>query len=121
MTTAAPDSYFDLVRRFPLRPIRTRRGYAQAAAVMDELAVRDERTLDAGERDYLAVLADLIESYDEQHHRLALSRKAPVQVLKYLMKESGMRPTDLARVIGSRTAASLILSESFPQAVAPSV
>jgi HTH-type transcriptional regulator/antitoxin HigA len=110
MTTATADNYFELVRRFPLRPIRSRKQYAAAAAVLDELAVRDENGLAAGERDYLAVLADLIEAYDERHHQLALSRKSPAQVLRYLMKEAGMRPADLARVIGSRTAASLVLN-----------
>ena len=103
-------SYFDLVRRFPLRPIRNRKQYQAASKALDELAMRGEHDLDAGERDYLAVLADLIEAYDERHHRLALSRKTPLQVLKYLMDQSRMRASDLAGVIGSRPGASLVLS-----------
>jgi HTH-type transcriptional regulator/antitoxin HigA len=109
MTTAVGGSYFELVRKLPLRPIRTRAEYRRASAMLDQLAVHDERELDAGQRDYLLVLADLIETYDEKHYRLGLARKSPLQVLKYLMKQSAMRPADLARVIGSQTAASLIL------------
>lgn len=110
MTSAITDSYFELVRRFPLRPIRNRREYQEAAAIVDELAVRGENDLDAGECDYLSVLADLIEAYDEQHYRLGLSRKTPLAILRYLMKQSGMRPAELARLVGSPAAASLILS-----------
>ena len=63
----ADRSYMALIRRFPLRPIRTRRQYQAASKVMDQLALRGETELDAGEADYLDVLSDLIEAYENTH------------------------------------------------------
>ena len=63
-TSAITASYLALVRRFPLRPIRNEKDYEAASEVLDRLAVRDEQTLDAGERDYLETLEMLVEAYD---------------------------------------------------------
>jgi HTH-type transcriptional regulator/antitoxin HigA len=54
--------YLELVRRFPLRPIRTKRDYRLATKVMEELAIRGEDDLNGDERDYLDVLTDLVEA-----------------------------------------------------------
>ena len=39
-----------------------------AATVMDKLVIRGENDLDQGELDYLAVLTDLIEAYDDHRY-----------------------------------------------------
>jgi HTH-type transcriptional regulator / antitoxin HigA len=64
---AAADHYMELVRQFPLRPIRTKREYVAAAQVMDSLAIRGEDGLDQDELDYLEVLTNLVETYDQQY------------------------------------------------------
>ncbi len=60
--------YLELVRECPLRPIRTKRDYTAAIKTIDQLAVRDEDKLDRDEVDYLDVLTNLVEAYENQHY-----------------------------------------------------
>jgi len=57
--------YSELVRRFPLRPLRSDAELDRAIAVIDSLIDRDR--LDRDEDDYLAVLGDLVEEYEAEH------------------------------------------------------
>ena len=111
---AAPDipaSYLALVRRFPLRPIRSDADYRRASAVLDHLAVRDEESLDPGERDYLETLEMLIEAYDSKHVTIGDEQRTPREWLKSLMAAAGTTPAELQRVLGiSQPQVSLILS-----------
>jgi HTH-type transcriptional regulator/antitoxin HigA len=104
-----PDSYFDLVRRFPLRPIRNDAEYERAGEIAGELAVRGEDDLDSGERDYLDALDRFISDYDVVHHQLDRSHQTPVSILKHLMEQSDMTVSDLGRIVGGQPTASLIL------------
>jgi HTH-type transcriptional regulator/antitoxin HigA len=102
------DSYAPLMREFTPRPIHTEADYDATVEMMDKLAVRDEDSLDAGERDYLDLLTMLISKYDEQH--VFPDRKtSPLAALKYLMSQSGMNVSALGKVIGSQSAASMIV------------
>src|SRR5262249_33997328 len=58
-------AYLALIRRFPLRPIRTEDQLDAAFAIIDELTDRDD--LAAAEDDFLEVLGDLVERYEDQH------------------------------------------------------
>lgn len=64
------ESYWALCRRFPLRPITSATELDQATAVIDELVDRGFDNLDPGETDYLDVLSELSEVYDEELHPL---------------------------------------------------
>jgi HTH-type transcriptional regulator/antitoxin HigA len=57
------DRYLELVKRFPLRPIRTEREANQAIRLVDGLL---ERRLSRAEADYLEVLSDLLERYEDE-------------------------------------------------------
>jgi HTH-type transcriptional regulator / antitoxin HigA len=103
-------AYLALVKRFPLRPLRSERDYAAATEILDSLVVRDEGSLDAGEQDYLDTLSMIVEAYDQQHDKVASERHDPLSMLKYLMQESGMSQADLGRLLGNRALASLILN-----------
>ncbi|MFI5460372.1 MAG: type II toxin-antitoxin system HigA family antitoxin [Isosphaerales bacterium] len=59
------DRYPDLVRQVPLRPIRSEAELDRAIAMIDALLDRDKRTSD--EEDYLDVLSDLVEKYEDEH------------------------------------------------------
>ena len=65
--TIVGNEYFELVRRFPLRPIRSERELDNAIAVIDDLIARLARSAEAD--DYLDVLSDLVEKYESEHHR----------------------------------------------------
>jgi HTH-type transcriptional regulator/antitoxin HigA len=109
-TTAKLDSrYLKLVREFPLRPIRNKRELATAMKIAGHLATYEEGTLPAGEQDYLDTLTVLIEDY-ERRHPIDMPKVSPLTMLKHLMEERDMNISDLGRVIGSQSNASLILS-----------
>jgi HTH-type transcriptional regulator / antitoxin HigA len=107
---APPDSYFDLVKRFPLRKLRTDADHAAAIEFSDPLMRRasiDE--LDDGEGDYLFALGLVIQEYERGRFLRDARKPTPLEVLKFLMEQRDMTPGDLARVIGSNSAASMIL------------
>jgi antitoxin component HigA of HigAB toxin-antitoxin module len=111
MARGAPnDSYLTLVLECPLRPIRTRADYGRASKMLDRLAVRGESTLDAGERDYLDVLTDLVEAYDDAHAE-PIRRGSLRERVAHLMSETGLTQAQFARLAGVRQPmASMVLS-----------
>ncbi len=85
--TAQPglDAYLALVIQFPLVPIRDDGHLAKASAVLDQLLQQD---LDGGQRDYLEVLTDLVEKYEEEHVRIPDASE--LDVLRELMRSHGL-------------------------------
>ncbi|MCI0334532.1 MAG: helix-turn-helix domain-containing protein [Planctomycetes bacterium] len=109
-TSAKPDRrYMNLVHHFPLRPIRSKRELGRAMKIAGHLATHDEGTLPRGEQDYLDTLTVLIEDY-QRRHPLELPEVTPLAMLKHLMEQHNMNVTELGRVVGSQSNASLILS-----------
>jgi HTH-type transcriptional regulator/antitoxin HigA len=106
----AADDYLDLVRRFPLRPIREEAEYDQAIAILKELVARaDAPGLSAGESDYADALGHFIGLYETAHYSLE-QKHAPLERLKHLMREHAMNTTELGKLLGSGAGqASLIL------------
>lgn len=102
------DRYLELVREFPLRPIRTKRDYAAATKAIENLAIRGEDNLNQDESDYLEVLTDLVEAYDQQHCPEP-NEVTPRERLKVLLAEAGLTTADLGRLLGSSGLASQIL------------
>ena len=88
--------YLQLIEEYPLRPIRSESDLAKAAAVAGRVAVSARLTRD--ERDYLEVLSDLIERYEDEHHRIE-PRSGP-GLLALLLKENGLSEAQLARETG---------------------
>jgi len=111
-TTKLHPDYLALVQRFPLRPIRTKRSHDQAMELVCELAPTDEGTLSSGQTDYLDALAVLLEDYDRHENRQGVntSSLSALDVLKSLMEARDMTVTELGKVIGSQSNASLILA-----------
>lgn len=105
--------YLALVRRFPLRPIRSKRELDQAMKIAGHLASFVEGTLPKGEQDYLDTLTVLIEDY-QRRHQDTLLEVSPLAMLKHLLEEHDMSISELGRVIGSQSNASLILSGKRP-------
>lgn len=106
---AISDRYLEMVREFPLRPIRTKADYGRAGKLIDRLATQEEGSLAPGEQDYLDTLSLLVEEYDRasRPHR---RQTDPVVLLKHLMEESGMNVTALGKLLGSKSVASEVLS-----------
>ncbi|HUO07700.1 MAG TPA: transcriptional regulator [Phycisphaerae bacterium] len=104
------DDYLDLVKRFPLRVIRSERELDAAAAVAMKLAIKGEEQLSDGETEYLDVLDRLNEDYEEQHHVMPVGKASALERLRALVKEAGMGASDLGRLLGNRSLGSLLLS-----------
>jgi HTH-type transcriptional regulator / antitoxin HigA len=89
------DSYFDLVREFPLTHIRDERHLLAAQAMIDRLL---ETELDAGGRQYLEVLTDLVEAFEDEHESFADVSEA--DVLRELMRANSLSQPRLAKAVG---------------------
>ena len=114
VTKSKPDRrYLELIRQFPLRPIRNKRELNRAMTLAGHLATFDEGTLSHGEQDYLDALTVFIEDYDRRYP-IDMPEVTPLAMLKHLMEEHEMNISDLGRVIGSQSNASLILSGKRP-------
>jgi HTH-type transcriptional regulator/antitoxin HigA len=90
------DVYLDLIRRFPLRPIRTDDELAAANRVLDLLLARDE--LSADETDYLDVLGGLMERYEDEAH--PLPPITDVDMLRYLIESRDVTQAKVAAGTG---------------------
>ena len=102
------EDYLRLVRRFPLRPLRNDREYDIAASILDELVLRDD--LSRGEDDYMDALATFVEAYDARHFPIDARQVKPLDMLGFLMEQNEMTSVELGKLLGSRSAASMILS-----------
>ena len=105
--------YFELIREFPLRPIRTKAELAAATKILDHLFGRNNA--DSGEADYLDVLSDLVDAYERDNDPNYDSEATGLEVLQSLMEEHEMKQSTLAARLGiSAPAMSLIVSGDRP-------
>lgn len=108
---ASADTYFRLVRHFPLRPLRREADIEAANAMALKLiASTPDEERDAGERDYLDALTVLIQDAERETLESMTRGVTPLMLLRHLIEERGMTVSELGRVIASQPAASLILS-----------
>jgi len=103
------DDYLNLVKRFPLVPIRGAIHLRNAFRVLDELAVIDEDRLTQGQADYLSVLTDLVEKYEDRQDPVHGGFEDGIAALEYLLEQHGMTASDLGRLLGNRQLGSAIL------------
>jgi HTH-type transcriptional regulator/antitoxin HigA len=90
------DRYLDLVRFFPLRPIRSDEELNEAIRVIDSLI--DQETLTDPEQDYLDVLGDLVEEYEAE---TIPTRPIPdSERLQFLIENKGITQAAVAKATG---------------------
>jgi HTH-type transcriptional regulator/antitoxin HigA len=90
------DRYLELVRQFPLRPIRSDEELDEAVRMVDSLLNR--RDLASEEEDYLEVLGDLVERYEAQAHPMAPVSDA--EMLCHLIEARGASQTEVSEATG---------------------
>ena len=90
------DIYLELVRRVPLRPIRSDDELDRAIGMVDELIDRDNLVGD--ERDYLEVLSDLIERYETEAQPMPPASDA--EVVTHVIEAKGVSQAEVARETG---------------------
>lgn len=55
------------------------------------------------------VLTDLVERYEQEHHRIDLSDLSALDVLTFLLEQNQMNASDLGRLLGNRQLPAAIL------------
>jgi HTH-type transcriptional regulator/antitoxin HigA len=91
-------AYLELVRRCPLRPIRSEAELDRAIAMIDRLVDRD--TLDPDAADYLDVLSDLVEKYEAKHHPIDTSDLTDAEMLAHLIEARAIGQVEVSRGTG---------------------
>ncbi len=103
----AAGTYMDLIRRFPLRPIKDDAEHEQAVGVVGELM---GRKLDSGATDYLDTLILLVNKYEDENHTPRGVHLSPRDALRAIMNANGMSQAQMGKIIGSASALSMFLS-----------
>ncbi|HEV3146810.1 MAG TPA: hypothetical protein VGZ47_23185, partial [Gemmataceae bacterium] len=86
------DRYLDLVRQFPLRPLRTDADLDAAVAVVDGLLDRPKLT--PPEQDYLDVLGDLVEAYEAE--AVPIPPVGDADLLRFLIEQNSVTQAQVA-------------------------
>jgi len=108
MTAAAQAlDYASVVAKYPPRVIRTEAENEHFTCVLYELDQRSE-SLTEPERDFAELLTLLIEDFESKHYELP--KASPVDVLRFVMDQHGLKQRDLLDVFGSPSVASEVLS-----------
>ena len=101
---------FDALNEFvPLRSISSPEDYEAAVTTLNQLLDRGAAAQDHVLAPVAAVLGDLIAVWEDAH--VAVPEGSPAEVLRFLMREHGLRQSDLPE-IGSQGVVSQILSGS---------
>lgn len=101
-----PDTYFRLVREFPLTRVRDDAHLDDCLAGIARLLGEDQ---DDGAREYLDALTDLVETYEDSHAPIPDAPGA--DVLRELMRSRGIGQSALARQVGiSQSTISAVLN-----------
>lgn len=101
--------YGRLLGKYRPRLIQTGGEFDRLAADLEALDMLEEtRPLDAEERELQLLLAHLCTEYEDR--TVAPPQSAPLDVLRFLMEQSGLRPVDLVDVFGSRAVTSQVLN-----------
>jgi HTH-type transcriptional regulator / antitoxin HigA len=90
------DRYLELIRRFPLRPLRSDADLDAAIVVVDSLI--DQAQLSAPEQDYLDVLSDLVEAYENE--AVPMRQVSDAEMLRFLIDQRESAQVEVARQTG---------------------
>ena len=89
-----------------LKPIKTKKDYAQA---LSRMGVIFDSKKGSSQGDELEVLGILIENYENNHFPIGLPD--PIEAIKFRMEQLGYNQADLAKVVGLKSRASEILNK----------
>ncbi len=99
--------FYELVRRFPLRPICNDKENDRAAEVCGGLTDKID-SLSKAEQDYLEVLTDLIIKYESRWDN-EITDMNPREMIEYLMEQGNLSQNDLIPQFGSASRVSEFL------------
>lgn len=88
-----------------IQPLHSNKDYQQALARIDEIFEAKPNTKKGDE---LEVLGILVDEYERDH--FPIEGPKPIEAIKFRMNQLGMAQKDLAKILGSKSRASEILS-----------
>jgi HTH-type transcriptional regulator/antitoxin HigA len=88
-----------------IQPLHTKENYQEALARIDQIFDAKPNTKKGDELEILGVLVD---EYEENH--FSIEAPSPIEAIKFRMDQLGMAQKDLAKILGSKSRASEILS-----------
>jgi HTH-type transcriptional regulator / antitoxin HigA len=104
-TQLPSDRYRQLLMEFPPRPIVSEEDFAATQAQIDMLL--DKREITQDDRDYLQVLGMLVCDYEQKHEPVRLLKG--IELLKALISEENLQPSDLLLVFDNEASLNLVL------------
>jgi HTH-type transcriptional regulator/antitoxin HigA len=93
-----PRTYEALCRIYPPRPLHDKIDLENATEIVDFLAGHD---LNADQEDYLDLLSDLVDDYEQEHAPFKPGKLSGLAALNYLLRENDLNASDLSRILGA--------------------
>jgi HTH-type transcriptional regulator / antitoxin HigA len=107
-TKTLSDTYFRLVKQFPLTHIRDDDHLHAASEVIARLL---QENLNDGAQQYLDVLTDMVEAYEDEH--VVIPDASEADVLRELMRSNGLKQQQLSKRVGiAQSTVSAVLTGS---------
>jgi HTH-type transcriptional regulator/antitoxin HigA len=91
-----PETYAELVAIHVPRPIHDKVSFENTVAIVDSMAGAQ---LNEDQDDYLEILSQLIETYEDAHVKLP-RKVAGIKLVRFLLEENDMTGDDLAGLLG---------------------
>jgi HTH-type transcriptional regulator / antitoxin HigA len=102
-----PTTYTKLVAQCMPRPLHDEVDYRNALKALDAMA---GFKLNGDQEDYFDAIATFVEKYEAEHHPLNDIKLNPIELLRSLMEEHELSPSDLGRLLGDRSVGHRILN-----------
>ena len=88
-----------------IKPIKSEDDYHSALKRMEEIFHTEEGSPEGDEAEILVLL---IEKFEDEHY--PIEDPDPIEAIKYMMEQNGLKKKDLAEIIGYKSRVSEILS-----------
>ena len=106
-TLTVSREYGELLQKVPPKVIRTEKENEAYTEILYELDQRS-KTLTAAEKELAELLTLLIEDFEDKRYRLP--RAQPLEVVRFLMEQHGLKQRDLVDVFGTPSIVSEVLN-----------
>jgi HTH-type transcriptional regulator/antitoxin HigA len=110
MTTGlkTPSNYYlQLINAFPPRPITNE---AELIATQEQIdSLLDKKNITQDDKDYLKVLGTLVYDYEKEHEKMPVP--IGIELLKALMTEDSLQPSDLISIFGDESTVIEVINE----------
>lgn len=106
-TVESVPGYAKLLARHPPRVIRTEAENEYFTQMLESLDARSEH-LSAAEKELADLLTLLIENFEAQSY--ALPKASPLDMVRFMMEQHGLRQRDMLDVFGTASIASEVLN-----------